>query len=263
MKRTTLITLFLLIAAVGLFGQSPKGQFCHTHQNSTNDFGLWCPTINASFVPVKGTSYTTSITVLNGNLTPITGTLTFAPGPDVVLTVDDYDEFGNPICYDNNGNLTPCPTAASYDIVKWDIKIGTVHLVFNPAFESVIGGDSLPVDANGKGLKSNSGCGNGYSNSQKMDNGDQMYYLCGDNLYADNSGYIVLLIPHSYFIGKKPYIELSAQDSVTESDGSVVVWQSGLLSATAQSNGSTVAALDPPPPPKKGRGTVPKFVGKR
>src|ERR1700756_4865952 len=58
-------------------------------------------------LPQQGTGYLTLNEVLNGQIVPITGSLTFAPGPNVVPYKDDEDDDGNPLCYqyDRSGNV--------------------------------------------------------------------------------------------------------------------------------------------------------------
>src|SRR5215813_4209489 len=115
------------------------GQWCHSGQTDALH-GLYCTVIQASFVPQQGTAYATSIEVLNGQTTSIIGSLTFAPGPNIVPFEDDEDDNGNPICYqytsdgsvayDSTGNAVTvaCKQYASYDITDWDIRIGSTHL---------------------------------------------------------------------------------------------------------------------------------------
>jgi hypothetical protein len=229
--------LFVSLALSSLAGaQVQAGQPCH---NSKKDplFGMYCPTINGSFVGPKNGSQLNTTTVINGVITPITGTLTFAPGPNVTPVVDDYDASGNPICYqyDSDGNVTgtiACPSVASYDITQWDITIGAVHLVHNPLDTSV----------------TNSFCGSGYSNSFKTDAGNSVYYICGANLDTASTGLLVLIIPTSYFIGgpQHSYVNLIAEDQYTASDGRVLFYDTGLYLPGITPNASTVGALDPP-----------------
>ncbi len=112
------------------------GQPCHSNKKDPW-YGLYCPTINGTFVGQKNTTQLYTTAVLNGVVTPIIGTLTFAPGPNVTPVVEDYDEAGNPICYqyDSSGAIVgtiTCPSYPSYDITQWDIAIGSTHLVKNP-----------------------------------------------------------------------------------------------------------------------------------
>src|SRR6266403_2586600 len=101
--------LTIVILALGCLAgaQEQAGQPCHNNKKDPL-FGLYCPTINGSFVGPKNGSQLNTTTVINGVITPITGTLTFAPGPNETPVVDDYDDSGNPICYqyDSNGNVT-------------------------------------------------------------------------------------------------------------------------------------------------------------
>ena len=178
----------LLIFALTFVGslasaQTPTGQPCHNNKKDP-EFGLYCPTINATFVGPKNSSQTITTTVISGVVTPITGTLTFAPGPGVMPVIDDYDENGNPICYayDASGNVTgtiTCATVPSYDITQWDITIGAVHFIHDPLNPS----------------RTNSSCGIGYSNSFKTDAGNTVYYVCGNNSDAASTGVVVLVIP--------------------------------------------------------------------
>jgi len=175
-----------------------RGQWCHSGQTDPLH-GLYCTVIKASFVPPQGTGYATSIEVLNGQTTPIMGSLIFAQGPDIVPFEDDEDGNGNPICYqygsdgniahDSTGNLmtVACPQYASYDITDWDITIGTTHLYRSSAD---------PASAN-------SGCGNGYSNSIPMSGNSIAYYLCGNNTDTASTGMIVIVVPTHYLMGGK------------------------------------------------------------
>jgi hypothetical protein len=231
----------LLIFALTFVGslasaQTPTGQPCHNNKKDP-EFGLYCPTINATFVGPKNSSQTITTTVISGVVTPITGTLTFAPGPGVMPVIDDYDENGNPICYayDASGNVTgtiTCATVPSYDITQWDITIGAVHFIHDPLNPS----------------RTNSSCGIGYSNSFKTDAGNTVYYVCGNNSDAASTGVVVLVIPTSYFIGgpQHAYVNLVAEDQVTAADGSVSFYDTGLYSGYITPNASTVGGLDPP-----------------
>jgi hypothetical protein len=101
--------LFVILAAVAVIpasAQQQLGQWCHSGLTDPLH-GLYCTVINSSFVPQQGTGYLTSIEVLNGQIIPITGSLTFAPGPNVVPYEDDEDDGGNPLCYqyDRSGNV--------------------------------------------------------------------------------------------------------------------------------------------------------------
>src|SRR5579884_2185479 len=167
MNRFYLFSLLILIFITPGFAQT--GQPCHSKKTDPL-YGLYCPTINGSFVGQKNTTQLHTTTIINGVVTPITGTLTFAPGPNVTPVVDDYDASGNPICYeyDSSGTVVDnvaCPSYPSYDITQWNITIGTTHLVNDPTNPSA----------------TNSGCGNGYTNSFKTDNGNSVYYICGNN----------------------------------------------------------------------------------
>jgi hypothetical protein len=228
---------FVSLALSSLAGaQVQPGQPCHNNKKDPL-FGMYCPTINASFVGPKNSSQLNTTTIINGVITPITGTLTFAPGPNVTPVADDYDESGNAICYqygaDGNvvGTIT-CPSVASYNITQWDITIGAVHLVHNPLDPSV----------------TNSYCGTGYSNSFKTDAGNSVYYICGANLDIASTGMLVLIIPTSYFIGgpQHSYVNLIAEDHVTGSDGTVRFYDTGLYLRGITPNASTIGALDPP-----------------
>ena len=101
--------LFVILADAAVIpasAQQQLGQSCHSGLTDPLH-GLYCTVIHSSFVPQQGTAYSTSIEVLNGQITPVMGSLTFAPGPNVVPYEDDEDDNGNPIChqYDNSGNL--------------------------------------------------------------------------------------------------------------------------------------------------------------
>jgi hypothetical protein len=236
----SILTIVILALGSLASAQEQAGQPCHNNKKDPL-FGLYCPTINGSFVGPKNGSQLNTTTVINGVITPITGTLTFAPGPNVTPVVDDYDDSGNPICYQygSNGNVTgtiTCPSVASYDITQWDITIGAVHLVQNPLDPSV----------------TNSSCGNGYSNSFKTDAGNSVYYICGANTDSASTGILVLIIPTSYFIGgpHHSYVNLTAEDQVTASDGTISFYDTGLYAPGITPNASTVGALDPPAKPK-------------
>jgi hypothetical protein len=232
----SILTIAILALGSLASAQTPAGQPCHQNKKDPL-FGMYCPTINASFVGPKNGSQLDTTTVINGVLTPITGTLTFAPGPNVTPVVDDYDDSGNPICYqyDSNGNVSgtiACPSVASYDITQWDITIGDVHLVHNPLNVSV----------------TNSSCGIGYSNSFKTDAGNSVYYICGNNTDTASTGVLVLVIPTSFFIGGPQHscVNLIAEDQVTSSDGTVSFYDTGLYLSGITPNASTIGALDPP-----------------
>src|SRR5262250_233397 len=198
------LVLLAFVAVIPAFAQQPKsngqqlGQWCHSGQTDPLH-GLYCTVINASFVPEHGTAYATSIEVLNGQITPIVGLLTFAPGPDIVPNEDDEDANGNPICYqysstgnivyDSTGSpvMVACPRYASYDITDWDITIGTTHLYRSSA---------NPMSAN-------SGCGIGYSNSILMADSSIAYYLCGNNTDMASTGIIVIVVPIHFLMGGK------------------------------------------------------------
>ncbi len=229
--------LFVMIAlSILASSQEQAGQPCHSNKKDPL-YGMYCPTINGSFVGPKNSSQLNTTTIINGVITPIAGTLTFAPGPNVTPVVDDYDVSGNPICYqyDPDGIVTgtiTCPSVASYDITQWDITIGAVHLVHNPLDPSV----------------TNSFCGTGYSNSFKTDAGNSVYYICGANIDTASTGILVLVIPTSYFIGgpQHSYVNFIAEDQVTSSDGTVSFWDTGLYLPDVTPNASTIGALDPP-----------------
>jgi hypothetical protein len=215
------------------------GQWCHSGLADPLH-GLYCTVINASFVPQQGTSYATSIEVLNGEITPITGSLTFAPGPDVVPVEDDEDANGNPICYkhDSNGNtvydstgnpiIVACQQYASYDITDWDITIGTTHLYRSSASP----------------LSANSGCGNGYSNSIPTSGNSIVYYLCGNNVDAASTGLITIVVPLHFLMGGKNNGYTNLLSQTTDDNGTS--WDTGLYLPGTTPNGSAVAALDPP-----------------
>jgi hypothetical protein len=239
--------MLMLVVMLGLtvFGAAQKDFTCHTN-HSDRLYGLYCSTINASFVGLKHGGLQTT-TVINGVITPITGTLTF--GVETVILADDYDSNDNPICYtyDTVGNITgtkACVSVPDYSILKWDIVIGAVHLVFDPTFAYITGPGPTPPHTN------NSRCGDGYSHSEKMNNGDTMYYICGDNEGADNMGTLVLVFPTEFLTNNPRYgtVNLSPEDAVTGSDGSVTFWDSGLYNGYTHTtpNASTLGALDPP-----------------
>jgi len=98
----------------------------------------------------------------------------------------------------------------------------------------------------------NSSCGNGYSNSFKTDAGNSVYYICGANTDSASTGILVLIIPTSYFIGgpHHSYVNLTAEDQVTASDGTISFYDTGLYAPGITPNASTVGALDPPAKPK-------------
>lgn len=236
--------LFVIFAAViPTFAQQASGngqqlgQWCHSGQTDPLH-GLYCTVIAAHFVPQQGTSYGTSIEVLGGQTTPITGALTFAPGPDVVPYADNEDANGNPICYeyDSSGNLVysggnpvtvACQRYASYDITDWDITIGTAHFVHSSANPGA----------------ANSGCGSGYSDSIPTSNNSIAYYLCGYNADTASSGMIVVVVPLHFLMGGKNngYTNLLAE--ATDANGAF--WDTGLYLPGVTPNGSAVAALDP------------------
>jgi hypothetical protein len=242
MRKPYLLSIaMILIASASALAQA--GQPCHTNKKDPL-YGLYCPTINGSFVGPKNSSQLYTTTVINGVVTPITGTLTFAPGPNITPVVDDYDDAGNPICYqfDGNGAVTgtvTCPSYPSYDITQWDITIGSTHLVKDPTGVAI----------------TNSGCGNGYSNSFKTDSGNSVYYICGDNVDAASAGILVLIIPTSYFIGgpQHAYVNLIPEDQVTAADGTIAYWDTGLYVRGVSPNASTLGALDPPAKPKRNK----------
>jgi hypothetical protein len=238
--KTFQLPVIVLILALGSLAtaQTQAGQPCHDNKKDPL-FGLYCPTINAAFVGPKNSSQLNTTTVINGEITPIIGSLTF--GPNVTPVVDDYDASDNPICYqyDSTGSITgtiACPSFASYDITQWDITIGAVHLVHNPQDMSV----------------TNSNCGIGYSNSFKTDAGNTVYYICGDNLTTTSTGIIVLVFPTSFLMGgpQHSYVNLIAEDQVTASDGTVSFYDTGLYLPGVTPNASTIGALDPPAKPK-------------
>ena len=241
MKRF-LTFAFLLLAASAFSQQNQLGQYCQSNGGNPN-FGLYCSTINSSFMAQQGTSYATSIEVIGGVVTPITGTLTFAPGPGVTPQVDGYDAKGNPICYEygSNGNpvldssgnpiIVTCPVYASYDITQWDIAIGSAHFVHTATYSST----------------TNSYCGDGYSNSMLSSAGDYIvYYLCGDNSTPQSMGMIALVIPLSYLktsSNTQAYAALAPETQVTLGDGSTAFWDTGLYQAGLTPNASAVAAM--------------------
>jgi hypothetical protein len=232
---------FLLLAVSAFSQQNQLGQYCHSNIGDSN-FGLYCATLKTSFMPQQGTSYATSIEVIGGVVTPITGTLTLAPGQGVTPQVDAYDANGNPICweYDNNGSpvrdsngnplVVACPVYASYDITDWDVTIGSAHFVHS---------------ATGRGT--NSYCGNGYSNSMLSSSGNYVvYYLCGDNSTPQSMGMIALVIPMSYLeagSNKQAYAALAPETQVTLGDGSTAFWDTGLYQTGLTPNASAVAAI--------------------
>ena len=239
------LVVLAFVAVIPAFTQQTQsndkqlGQWCHSGQTDPLH-GLYCTVINASFVPQQGTAYATSIEVLNGQITPIVGSLTFVPGPNVVPYEDDEDANGNPICYQYNssGNIVydstgspvagACPQYASYDITDWDITIGTTHLYRSSA---------NPMSAN-------SGCGDGYSNSIRMVDNSIAYYLCGDNRDTASTGIIVIVVPIHFLMGGKnnAYTNLIAEDM----DNNGIFWDTGLYLPGVNPNGTAVAALDPP-----------------
>jgi hypothetical protein len=233
--------LFVILAAVGVIpasAQQQLGQWCHSGQTDPLH-GLYCTVINSSFVPQQGTGYLTSIEVLNGQIIPITGSLTFAPGPNVVPYEDDEDDDGNPLCYqyDRSGNVVysngnpvfvSCPQYASYDITDWDITIGPAHFFRSSA---------NPAAAN-------SGCGNGYSNSIPMSNNSIAYYLCGNNVDTASTGIIVIVVPLHYLMGGKNNGYTNLLSEATDNNGNF--WDTGLYLPGVTPNASAVAALDPP-----------------
>jgi hypothetical protein len=239
MRNLFLLSIaIILISSASAFAQT--GQPCHTSKKDPL-YGLYCPTINASFVGPKNSTQLVTTTVINGVVTQISGTLTFAPGPNITPLVDDYDDSGNPICYqyDSNGGVVgtiACASYPSYDITQWDITIGNTHLVMDPTNPSI----------------TNSGCGNGYANSFKTDAGNSVYYICGNNTDTASTGILVMVIPTSYFIGgpQHAYVNLIAEDQVTAADGTISYWDSGLYLPGVSPNASTVGALDPPAKPK-------------
>ncbi len=81
MRKLYLLSIaIILISSASAFSQT--GQPCHTNKKDPL-FGLYCPTINRSFVGQKNSAQLYTTTVINGVVTPITGTLTFAPGPNL------------------------------------------------------------------------------------------------------------------------------------------------------------------------------------
>lgn len=234
MKTSRLLFTAVIMVSSCAFAQT--GQPCDNNKTDPS-YGMYCTTINASFVGPKDGAQLYTTTVINGVVTTIMGSLTFAPGPDVMPVVNDYDNKGNPICYqyDSIGNIvstTTCPSYASYDITQWDITIGTVHLSKDPRKPSA----------------TNSGCGNGYSNSFQTDAGNTVYYICGNNVDAASTGIVVLVIPTEYFIGgpQHAYVNLIAQDQFTASDGTVSFWDTGLYQSGMNPNASTIGALNSP-----------------
>lgn len=238
-RGVVFVGLLAVVATIPVAAQQRLGQWCHSGQVDPMH-GLYCTVINAHFVAPQGTGYASSIEVLNGQVTPITGSLTFAQGPNVLPYADDEDANGNPICYqyDANQNIVydasgnpatvTCKQYASYDITDWDVTIGTTHLYHS---------SSNP-------MASNSGCGNGFSNSIATDNNSIAYYLCGDNNDKASAGLIVIVVPLHFLMGGKNngYTNLLAQAI----DGNGSVWQTGLYLPGLTPNGSAVAALDPP-----------------
>jgi len=239
-----LLVLVFVNIIPGFAQQAPSngqqlGQWCHSGQTDPLH-GLYCTVIKASFVPQQGTAYATSIETLNGQATPIVGSLTFAPGPNVVPFEDDEDGNGNPICYqyDSDGNVAydttgnpvtvACKQYASYDITDWNITIGTTHLYRSSA---------NPTSAN-------SGCGNGYSNSIPMSGNSVAYYLCGNGTDTASLGMIVIIVPIHYLMGGKNngYTNLIAE--ATDNSGNF--WDTGLYLPDVTPSGSAIAALDPP-----------------
>jgi len=238
-RGAILVGLLAVVGTVPASAQQRLGQWCHSGQVDPMH-GLYCTVINANFVAQRGTSYTSSIEVLNGEVAPITGSLTFAPGADVVPYADDEDDNGSPICYqydgnqnvvyDANGNpaTVPCKQYASYDITDWDVTIGTTHL----------------YRSSSNSMSANSGCGSGYGHSIQTSDNSIAYYLCGYNADKASTGVIVVVVPLHFLMGGKNngYTSLLAQ--ATDSNGAV--WQTGLYLPGTTPNGSAVAALDPP-----------------
>lgn len=237
--RSASLLVFLAVVAVNpASAQQQFGQWCHSGLTDPMH-GLYCTVIQSHFVAQQGTGYATSIEVLNGQITPITGSLTFAPGPNVVPFEDDEDDNGNPICYqkDSSGNIeysngnpiiVACTQYASYDITDWDITIGTTHLYRSSADPEA----------------ANSGCGNGYSNSIALSSNSIAYYLCGNNTDSASSGLIFIVVPLHFLMGGKNngYTNLLAE--VTDDNGTT--WDTGLYLPGTTPNASAVAALDPP-----------------
>jgi len=241
-RKAFLFVVF--VAVIPSFAQQAQdssqklGQWCHSGQTDPLH-GLYCTVIAAHFVPQQGTAYGTSVEVLNGQITPITGTVTFAPGPNVVPYEDDEDANGNPICYeyDSSGNVVysggspvnvACQQYASYDITDWDITIGSAHFVHSSA----------------KPGAANSGCGNGYTNSIPTSNNSVAYYLCGYNADEASSGMIVIVVPLHFLMGGKNNGYTNLVGEASDANGSF--WDTGLYLEGVTPNGSAVAALDPP-----------------
>ena len=241
-RRAFLFVIFATVlpcfAQQGQGSGQKLGQWCHSGQTDPQH-GLYCTVIAAHFVPQQGTAYSTSIEVLDGETTPITGTLTFAPGPNVVPYEDDEDANGNPMCYeyDSSGNVlysngspvtVACPQYASYDITDWDITIGAAHFVHSSA----------------NPLAANSGCGSGYSDSIPTSSNSIAYYLCGYNADEASSGIIVIVVPLHFLMGGKNNGYTNLLGEATDASGSF--WDTGLYLPGVTPNGSAVAALDPP-----------------
>ena len=244
-RSARFLVVLAFVAAIPAVAQQSQsngqqlGQWCHSGLTDPLH-GLYCTVIKSSFVPKQGTGYATSIEVLNGQTTPIIGSLTFAPGPNVVPYEDDEDVNGNPICYQYSSNGTvaydstgspitvACPQYASYDITDWDITIGTTHLYRSSA---------NPASAN-------SGCGNGYSNSIPMSGNSVAYYLCGNDTDTASTGMIVIIVPIHFLMGGKNngYTNLIAETT----DNSGNFWDTGLYLPGVTPNGTAIAALDPP-----------------
>jgi len=260
MKRFRHFAIAFTLMLLGTFAsaQQQLGQWCHNNRSDLN-FGLYCTTINATFVAQKGTNYATSIETLNGVTTPITGTLTFAPGPDVVLN-QTTDVNGNPVCYqlDSNGNAVydsngnpvevPCPVYKSYDITRWDITIGPTHLYYDANNPFPVGDPNNADPTKG----SNSGCGTGYGTSSLKTGNATVYVLCGDNTDTASTGTIVLLVPTVFLRGGKNNGYTALLPQVQDQNG--FFWQTGLYMVDQYGNsitpaGSAVAALDPPSKP--------------
>lgn len=237
-RSAFLFVILAVVTAIPASAQQQLGQWCHSGQTDPWH-GLYCTVINSSFVPQQGTADSTSIEVFNGQVTAITGSLSFAPGPKVVPYEDAEDSDGNPLCYqyDSSGNVVysngspafvSCPQYASYDITNWDITIGPTHLFRSSA---------NPTAAN-------SGCGNGYSNSIRMGDNSIAYYLCGNNADTASSGIIVIVVPLHFLMGGKNngYTNLLAEAA----DNNGNFWDTGLYLPGVTPNASAVAALDPP-----------------
>jgi hypothetical protein len=215
------------------------GQWCHSGQTDPLH-GLYCAVIQASFVPQQGTAYATSIEVLDGQTTPIIGSLTFAPGPNVVPFEDNEDDNGNPICYQysSDGNVTydstgspvtvACKQYASYDITDWDITIGTTHLYRSSA----------------NSTSANSACGNGYSNSIPMNSNSVAYYLCGNDTDSASTGMIIIIVPIHFLMGGKNNGYTNLVGEAIDNNGTF--WDTGLYLPGVTPNGTAIAALDPP-----------------